>query len=94
MYDDVVEYLLWHSNATPAIAKEEKEPEAPPEFLLMLESEQNGNALPWLGGLLNQPHILMQQWLVCRNARHEAETVIRVNRERQNGQNTHPQNLG
>jgi hypothetical protein len=64
--------LTWSENQyfdrTLADSTEEHQPE-PPDELIMLWEVESFDALPWPGGLLNQPHILMQQLNLCRNTR-------------------------
>ena len=49
----------------------------------MLWETENYNALPWAGGILDQPHILMRQLSVCRAAHNKVLSLKQKQLEEQ-----------
>jgi hypothetical protein len=54
----------------------EEDPD-PPGELLMLWQVEGFRMLPWEGGLMDQPALLMDMLNICRNVRAEVEAVAK-----------------
>ncbi len=71
--------------------EEEKEDEVyPPGELQMLWMTKSYNALPWKGGLMDQPYFLMICMNVCESSENKAKEIMRriaESRRKQNGTN-------
>ena len=76
--EEVADYYEWRfaplRQRLQAVKSGLKEPEPPPELLVLLDLEKFGK-LPWDGGLFDQPDILMMLLKVCHKAREDAELV-------------------